>query len=140
MNPEVLRHLKHGVDNWVRGNFKSLMKYYREDAVLSSPFAPHISGAENSWLQGHEEISTHFALMKSIHPKMKCIDVLVGTTFIVILMSDGRRFLCLQIEPDDEGMVRRVIVCRSASQERNAITRATVRKTPRSPDKAATPV
>jgi hypothetical protein len=112
------------------------MKYYREDAVLSTPFAPCISGAENSWLQGYEEISANFALMKSLHPKMKCIDVLFGTTFIVILMSDGKQFLCMQIEPDEEGMVRRVIICRGASQGQNAIMKAVARKPSQSVDQA----
>jgi hypothetical protein len=114
-NAKVLARIRLGADCWTRNNFKTLMKYYREDAVLSSPFAPSPPGAENAWLQGHAEICEHFALLRQLHPNMRRVDVLFGTSFVVVLMSDGKRYLCLQIESDDEGMISRVIICRSAS-------------------------
>jgi hypothetical protein len=117
---EVIEKVEAGADCWIRSDFRSLMKHYRDDAVLSSPFAPAASGCENSWLQGHEEIINHLRLLRSLFPGMKRVGVLFGTNFLVILMSDGDEFLSMHIEPDDNGCTRRAIICYSGSQDRSS--------------------
>jgi hypothetical protein len=119
-NPKLIERVEAEADCWIRNDFRSLMKHYRVDAVLSSPFSPATSGCENSWLQGHEEITNHLSFLRTLFPRMKRIGSLFGTTFLVVLMSDREEFLSMHIEPDESGLTRRVIICYSGSYKQLA--------------------
>jgi hypothetical protein len=117
-NPKIIKRIKAASDCWSRNDFHALMKHYRRDAVLSSPFVRHAPDEfEYAWIQGHKAISDHLSTIRKLFPRMKKVGMLYGTNFLVVLMSDGEEFLSMQIEPDDSGRARRNIICYSGALE-----------------------
>ena len=122
-NPRILSRIEQGSACWLQEDFDGLMKSFRDDAVLASPFGPKAQGAENSWITGYDPIQTQLKLIRNIYPGLRRIDTLLGTDFVVVLMGDGEQYLTMHVEPDEQGMFCRLIICCSSSVEAQPISR-----------------
>jgi len=107
---ELLELVSRSVRFWNDGDMTSLGQRFREDAVLSSPFAE-----EHEYIVGREEIIAHFKWMKEKYPSCRIIDVFTDHTVYVLLVADeASSHFTYIVEPDlNSNLIRRLTICQS---------------------------
>lgn len=113
---QILELVRGSIQLWNDGAIERLAEQFREDGTLSSPFVS--DGASSTWLQGRPEIVDHLKTVRTRYSGFKVINVSTDTMLYAVLLSDGRDYLTLIVEPDPSDLlVRRMIICQSVHNE-----------------------
>ena len=109
---KVLAFVRGSIQHWNEKNVDAMAARFRDDAVLSSPFA--LEESSSTWTQGKDEIIAHLKMVRSRYEHFRVVDVATDTSFYTILLSDGKQYLTIIIEPDETSLlIRRMIICKS---------------------------
>ncbi|MDQ1422331.1 MAG: hypothetical protein QOJ52_4293 [Acidimicrobiaceae bacterium] len=109
---KIVAFVRGSIQHWNEKNIDAMAARFRDDAVLSSPFAQENSAS--TWIQGKDEIIAHLKLVRARYERFKVVDVATDTSFYTILLSDGREYLTIIIEPEQpSALIRRMIICKS---------------------------
>ncbi len=107
--PPMLAQAARSIEDWNNGRVEELFKHYREDAVLCAPSAP----TGRKWHQGIDDIRGYFKRFRDLRPRLKIVDLHLGSQFFTVILSDETGFVTFQVEPDADAAVRRIIVSQS---------------------------
>jgi hypothetical protein len=108
---KILAFVRGSIQYWNAKNIDAMAARFRDDAVLSSPFAPESS---STWIQGKEDIIAHLKMVRDRYEHFRIVDVATTASFYTILLSNGEEYLTIIIEPDQPSLlVRRMIICKS---------------------------
>jgi hypothetical protein len=109
---KVTAFVRGSIQHWNKRNIDAMAARFRDDAVLSSPFA--LERSSSTWIQGKEEVIAHLKMVRSRYEHFRVVDVATNTSFYTILLSDGEAYLTIIIEPDQTSLlIRRMIICKS---------------------------
>jgi hypothetical protein len=109
---KVLAFVRGSIQHWNAKNIDAMAARFRDDAVLSSPFA--LENSSSIWIQGKEDIITHLKMVRSRYEHFRIVDVATTASFYTILLSNGEQYLTIIIEPDETSLlIRRMIICKS---------------------------
>jgi hypothetical protein len=109
---KVIAFVRASIQNWNKKNIDAMAARFRDDAVLSSPFA--LEHSSSTWIQGKDEIIAHLKIVRSRYEHFGVVDVATDSSFYTILLSDGKQYLTIIIEPDETSLlIRRMTICKS---------------------------
>jgi hypothetical protein len=109
---DVLAFVRGSIQHWNEKDIDAMASRFRDDAVISSPFA--LEHSSTTWIQGKDEIVSHLKMVRARYEHFKIIDVATDSSFYTILLSDGREYLTIIIEPEQPSLlIRRLIICKS---------------------------
>jgi hypothetical protein len=112
ISPEVASLVGDSVEKFNREDIDGLMSQFREDAVLSSPFAENHGTA---WIQGREAISAHLKYVRELFPTLGLVDLATDAIIYVALFKAGDTYLTIVVEPElpSGHEIKRFVICKS---------------------------
>jgi hypothetical protein len=60
---KVIAFVRGSIQHWNKKNIDAMAARFRDDAVLSSPFA--LEHSSSTWIQGKDEIIAHLKIVRS---------------------------------------------------------------------------
>src|ERR1700744_1896293 len=101
---KLIAFVRASIQHWNSKNIDAMAARFRDDAVLSSPFA--LERSSSTWMQGKEEVIAHLKTVRSRYEHFRVVDVATNSSFYTILLSDGKAYLTIIIEPDEASLLR----------------------------------